>query len=233
MSIVLLVVGLFLFVGLVVVHEFGHFIVARRNGVEVEEFGIFFPPRLYKRKMKGGWDFTINLIPLGGFVKLKGEHDSDTEKGSFGAASTWVKSKIMAAGVLMNLLTALVIFTFIALVGMPQLVDNQFTVKKDTQLVSEKVLIGYAAEGSPAAKAGLKSQDEITGIRQAGYSPVSISKAEDLPAVTKRFAGKTVDVFYNRGGHDEKARVKLLSVRQVTDSQKTDNPQGYLGIVPA
>src|SRR3978361_821415 len=111
MSILLLVVGILLFIGLVVVHEFGHFIVARRNGVEVEEFGIFFPPRLYKRKMKAGWIFTVNLLPLGGFVRLKGEHDSDTEPGTFGAASTWVKTKIMAAGVVMNLAAALVLLT--------------------------------------------------------------------------------------------------------------------------
>ena len=88
MSVTLLILGLILFIGLVVVHEFGHFIAARRNGVDVEEFGIFFPPTLFRRKTKGGWDFTINALPLGGFVKLKGEHDSDTEKGSFGAAST-------------------------------------------------------------------------------------------------------------------------------------------------
>src|ERR1044071_4282268 len=103
MSIALLVVGILLFIGLVVVHEFGHFIMARRNGVKVEEFGIFFPPRLYKRKTKGGWLFSFNLIPLGGFVRLKGEHDSDTEPGTFGAATLWVKTKIMAAGVVMNL----------------------------------------------------------------------------------------------------------------------------------
>src|SRR6266581_4953519 len=111
MGIFLLVIGILLFIGLVVVHEFGHFIAARRNGVEVEEFGIFFPPRLYRRKTKAGWDFTINLLPLGGFVRLKGEHDSDTKPGTFGAASLWVKSKIMAAGVAMNLVTALVLFT--------------------------------------------------------------------------------------------------------------------------
>src|SRR5476649_283634 len=105
MSILLLIIGLFLFIGLVVVHEYGHFILARRNGVEVEEFGIFFPPRLYKHRTKAGWIFSINALPLGGFVKLKGEHDSDTEPGSFGAASLVVKSKIMAAGVVMNLLT--------------------------------------------------------------------------------------------------------------------------------
>jgi regulator of sigma E protease len=110
MAIALLVIGIILFVGLVVVHEFGHFIVARRNGVEVEEFGIFFPPSLYKKKTKAGWVFSVNALPLGGFVKLKGEHDSDTEPGSFGAASLWSKSKIMVAGVALNLLTALIYF---------------------------------------------------------------------------------------------------------------------------
>jgi len=151
MSIILLVVGLLLFISLVVVHEFGHFIMARRGGVEVEEFGIFFPPRLFKYKTKAGWNFTINLIPLGGFVKLKGEHDSDTEKGSFGAASLSRKVKIMAAGVVMNLITALVLFTIVALIGMPKLVDNQFTVKRDTQLVSRQVLVTYVEPGSPAS----------------------------------------------------------------------------------
>src|SRR5665213_1106258 len=137
MSILLLVVGIILFIGLVVVHEYGHFIVARRNGVEVEEFGIFFPPRLYKRRTKGGWLFTINAIPLGGFVRLKGEHDSDTKPGTFGAASLWVKSKIMAAGVAMNLLTALVMLTILAVIGMPKLIPNQFTVNRDTRLLSQ------------------------------------------------------------------------------------------------
>src|SRR5215469_16636955 len=104
MAIVLLIVGIILFILLVVVHEWGHFIAARRNGVEVEEFGIFFPPHLYTHKTKSGWLFSINLIPLGGFVKLKGEHDTDTEKGSYGAASLWAKTKIMTAGVAMNYL---------------------------------------------------------------------------------------------------------------------------------
>ena len=232
MSIALLVIGLILFVGLVVVHEFGHFIVARRNGVEVEEFGIFFPPTLYRHKTKAGWDFTFNLIPLGGFVKLKGEHDSDTEKGTFGAATLWVKSKIMAAGVVMNLLTALVIFTFIALVGMPKLVDNQFSVKSDEHLTSQKVLVGYVEPSSPAGKAGLKSNDEITGIKQPGYSPVGIVSAKELPSITKEFAGKTAYVYYVRDGQEDKVQVKMLTSEQVAASKKTDNPKGYLGIIP-
>lgn len=232
MSILLLILGILLFIGLVVVHEFGHFIVSRRNGVEVEEFGIFFPPRLYKRKMKGGWNFTINAIPLGGFVKLKGEHDSDTTPGSFGAASLWVKSKIMAAGVLMNLATALVLLTILAVVGMPKLIPNQYTVKRDTQLSSQQVLIGAVEPGSPAQKAGLQSEDVITDIGLPGYSPVGVSSSDKLPRITKQFAGKTTVVYYMRAGQHHEARVTLLTSKVVETSRQTNNPKGYLGIVP-
>ncbi len=232
MSILLLIVGVLLFIGLVVTHEYGHFIAAQRNGVEVEEFGIFFPPRLYKRKTKGGWLFSINALPLGGFVKLKGEHDSDTEPGTFGAASTWSKSKIMAAGVAVNLLTALVLLTILAVVGMPKLIPNQFTVKKDTQLLTQRVLISYVEPGSPAQKAGLQPEDEITDISLPGYSPVGVTDSNKLPAVTKNFAGKTVNVFYTRGGHQHAARLTLLTTKVVEASQKTNNPKGYLGISP-
>jgi regulator of sigma E protease len=254
MSIILLVVGIVLFIGLIVVHEWGHFIMARRNGVGVEEFGIFFPPALYKRKTKEGWLFTVNLIPLGGFVRLKGEHDSDTKPGTFGAASLWVKSKIMAAGVLMNLATALVLFTIIAWVGMPQIVDNQFTLKKDApvssqnpsldgmpthqkvpvdqRLVSSKTLISYIEPGSPAQKAGLQPQDEIIDIALPGYSPVAIEDSASLPKVTKQFAGKTVVIYYSRAGHHHEGRATLRTAAEVQASKKTDNPKGYIGVVP-
>jgi len=232
MSVLLLIVGIVLFIGLVVTHEYGHFIVARRNGVEVEEFSIFFPPRLYKRKTKAGWLFSIGALPLGGFVKLKGEHDSDTEPGTFGAASTRVKSKIMAAGVAVNLLTALVLLTILAVVGLPQLVPNQFTVKSDTQLLSQRVLIGDVQAGSPAAKAGLQPEDEITDISLPGYSPVGVTNANKLPNITKSFAGKTVNVYYVRASQEHDVRLTLLSKQVVAASQKTNNPKGYMGISP-
>ncbi|HVX57858.1 MAG TPA: M50 family metallopeptidase [Candidatus Saccharimonadales bacterium] len=232
MSVVLLVVGLMLLIGLVVVHEFGHFLMARRGGVEVEEFGIFFPPRLYGRKTKTGWLFSINLVPLGGFVRMKGEHDSDTTPGSFGAASLWVKTKIMAAGVTMNLLVALVLFTIIALIGMPQLVDNQFTVKSDTRLVTRQTLITYVEPGSPAAKAGLQPQDELQDIALPDYSPVSIDSSKDLPNITKNFAGKTVVLYYTRQGQPHQGRATLLTTAAVDASRKTNDPKGYLGVVP-
>ncbi len=232
MSVFLLVVGVLLFIGLIVVHEFGHFIAARRSGVEVEEFGIFFPPRLYKKTMKAGWDFTINALPLGGFVRLKGEHDSDTEKGSFGAASLKDKSRIMAAGVLMNLAVALLLFTVIALVGMPKVVDNQFTVASDTSIASSRILVGYIEPGSPAAQAGLHSDDELIAVERQGYSPVTIEKTGQLPHLTKTFAGQTVKVFYRRDGFEYHKTVKLRDAKTVEASRKTDNPKGYLGIIP-
>ena len=229
---ILLILGLVLFIGLVVVHEFGHFIMARRNGVDIEEFGIFFPPRLFKHRTRGGWDFTINALPLGGFVKMKGEHDSDIERGSFGAASMWAKTKIMVAGVFMNLLVAILLLTVLAAMGIPKLIPNQYTVASDTQLVSQKVLLTYIEPGSPAAKAGLKAEDQLRSISLPGYSPVTIVNADTLPQITKNFAGKTVNVYYVRGGHEQQTKLTLLTAAEVKASQKTSNPKGYLGVSP-
>jgi regulator of sigma E protease len=231
MSLLLLVVGILLFIGLVVVHEYGHFIMARRNGVDVEEFGIFFPPKLFSRTTKAGWVFSINLLPLGGFVRLKGEHDTDTEPGSFGAASLSAKSKIMAAGVVMNLLTALVLFTALAWIGMPKLVDNQFTVKSDTKVTKTSVLAVQIEPGSPAQKAGLQVQDQLVAIGKTG-SLKSITSAQTLPDVTKKYAGQTVTLKVVREGDEKVLTAKLRTAQEVSASQKTSNPKGYLGIVP-
>ncbi len=91
----LFILGAVLFVCLVLVHEAGHFFAARRNGVEVEEFGLGFPPRAKVLTKKNGTEYTLNWLPLGGFVKLKGEHDADVSKGSFGAATIKAKTLIM------------------------------------------------------------------------------------------------------------------------------------------
>ena len=242
MSVVFLIVGLILFVGLVVVHELGHFFVARRNGVEAEEFGIGFPPRAWSREVKGrkgkpGFLFSINWLPIGGFVKLKGEHDADTDKGSFGAATTGVKTKIMLAGVGMNLLAAFVLFMILAWTGMPQLVDNQFTVKSDTKVSNSRMLVGFVEPGSPAAKAGLQERDDLISIGLPGHAPVQIAgtgntSEQNLPNITKQFAGQTVRVIYMRSGQTYAKIVTLLSQKVVAASQKTSTPKGYLGISP-
>lgn len=227
----LLILGLILFIGLVVLHELGHFWVARRNGVDVEEFGIFFPPALYRRKTKKGWDFTINLLPLGGFVKLKGEYDSDTRPHSFGAATTWVKAKIMLAGVAVNLVTALVMFMVLALVGMPKIIDNQFTVPSDTKIVSQSTFVSYVEPQSPADKARLQSGDKLLTISGEDKKVVTIPGA-DLSAVTKSLAGQDVVILFERDGAQKTVKTTLLSEDIVAKSQGTNAPKGYLGISP-
>jgi regulator of sigma E protease len=229
----LLILGLVLFIGLVLVHEWGHYIVARRNGVEVEEFGLFFPPRAKVLTKRNGTEYTLNWLPLGGFVKLKGENDADTKPGTFGAATTWVKTKIMLAGVAMNLVTAFVLLTILALIGMPKLIDNQFTVAGDTKIIQQDVLAGYVFEGSPADKAGIVRGDELKTIgKPSDNSPDSIQTQDDLPIITKKYAGEKVNIVYVRSGQEKTATTTLLSQKEVEASHKSNEPKGYLGISP-
>lgn len=226
-----------MFIGLVVIHEFGHFIVARRNGVEVEEFGIGFPPRAWSRKIKGkngkpGFVFSLNWLPIGGFVKLKGESDAATESGTLGAARAWPKAKIMLAGVAMNLVVAFGLLTILAWVGMPQLLDNQFTVKSDTKVARNDVLVGYVESGSPADKAGLEPRDELLAIGPQG-GMTDIKNATDLPPLTEKYAGQEVTIRYEHNGGGEKTTtLTLRDHKEVEASRKTDNPKGYLGLSP-
>ncbi|MEO5627874.1 MAG: M50 family metallopeptidase [Candidatus Saccharimonadales bacterium] len=233
MSIFLIIVGLVLFVGLVVVHEFGHFIAARRNGIEVEEFGIGFPPRAMVMTKKQGTTFTLNWLPLGGFVKLKGEHDADTEKGSFGAASLSAKVKVMVAGVGMNLATAFAIFTVLALLGMPKILDNQFTISSDTKVAKSQVLVGYVEKGSPAEQAGIKQRDQIIGLTSPGQSTATpLTSQEQLPDFTKNYSGETVKVTVLSNGQEAVKTVSLRTEEDVNESKATSQPKGYLGVSP-
>lgn len=232
MSIFLLILGLILFVGLVVVHEFGHYIAARRGGVEVEEFGIGFPPKAWGKTLKSGMLFTINWLPLGGFVKLKGEHDSATAKGSFGAASLRTKVAVMVAGVGMNLLTAFVLLTALALLGMPKLLDNQFTIGSDTKVIKNQVLVGSVEDGSPAQKAGLQVRDRL--IKLTHHDTVMpVLSADQLPNITKHAAGHRVTISVERAGKELQLQTTLRSKAEVEASKKTDNPKGYLGVSPS
>lgn len=226
MSILVLVVGLILFIVLIITHELGHFWVARRNGVVAEEFGIFFPPRLYKRTTKKGWLFSINLLPLGGFVKLKGEHDTDSGPGSFGAASTWAKSKIMVAGVLMNLVTALVLFTILAWIGIPQFIPGQFDVKGASHISNQEVLVTRVESNSPASSIGIKSDNQIVAIGQPGHVE-TINNTDQLSRATKDNAGKTVEVVYKSNGNEHNTTVRLQSQAVVKSSKGS---KGYLGV---
>ena len=221
MSLGLLILGLFLFVMLVVVHEFGHFIAAKRSGVGIEEFGIFFPPRLWSRKTKKGWVFSINLLPLGGFVRLKGEHDADKRPGSFGAASLKNKVKIMLAGVGMNLVAAFVLLTILGWIGLPQLINNQYSIKSDTHTTKNETLVGSVESNSPAASAGLQGADVLISITSAKGKVIKITSADSLPAITKSLAGQRIELQFTKNKQLETKSIVLRT------------HEAYLGISPA
>lgn len=237
MQILVFLMGLLLFISLILVHEWGHFIMARRNGVDVEEFGLGFPPRIKGKKLRSGMILSLNWLPLGGFVKMKGEHDSDERKGSLGAASLGAKTKIMLAGVFMNLVAGLVLLTILAWIGMPKLItqesvgQDQFTVAGDTKVIKRSVLVGPVIPDSPAQHIGLRSSDRLESISGGGQTR-HIHTVQQLQDATTAFAGQKVTVTYERNGSLESAQTTLLSKAVVAASQKTDNPKGYLGVIP-
>lgn len=238
MSVVIgIIVGLLILMLLVTGHEFGHFIAARRNGVDVEEFGIGFPPRAIAwRKVNGKWRrlkksewkkmpgkglvLSLNWLPIGGFCQMKGESDADTEKGSFGASSFWAKTKILFAGVAMNWLMAFVILTVLALFGMPHFLENQFEVEGDTRtVVTQPVTIGEVKSGSPAAKAHLMEGDVVLQMRSLGCEDEScdvpdgervfIDVPQDLLDFDAKYAGQTVYMTYERNGETGMVEMEL------------------------
>jgi regulator of sigma E protease len=229
MSIPLLIIGIILFISLIVVHEFGHFIMARHSGVEVEEFGIGFPPRAWSKKMKKGYIFSLNWLPIGGFVKMKGENDSDRRPGSLGAASVFNKTKIMLAGIFMNLLVAFLLFTFLGFVGMPQLLPNQYSVARNTKTVRDEVLIQDVEANSPAAAAGIKSLDQLVSFSY-GNKVYTVTSSSQLPDITKQLAGKTTYITYRQQGVLISKSTTLRSAAKVEAAEKSGNDIGYLGV---
>lgn len=217
MDTLFLIVGLVLFVGLVALHELGHALAAKRNGVVVEEFGFGFPPRAWAKKLKSGMILSLNWLPLGGFVKLKGEHDSATGPGTYGGVSLWAKTKILLAGVVVNWLSAVAIFTILALVGMPKILPNQFAVAGDSTQNISNIVATSVGKGSPAAKVGLVAGDEI--MQFAGQN---VQSAEQFANLTKTHAGKTEPIVFVHNNQTKQA--------QVTLNAANTNGQGYIGV---
>ena len=238
MNVVLgVILGLLALVVLVTAHEFGHYIAARKNRVEVEEFGICFPPRAlawrkvnnkWRRLKKKEWDnppgegtiISLNWLPIGGFCQMKGENDDATAKGSFGKARFWGKTKILFAGVIANWIVAAIIFTALAFIGMPHFMENQFEVDSDTDIyITKPVTLDEVMAESPAEEAGLQVGDVITAMRiikcdndecTSGVNErYEIMVPEDLLAFDEKYAGEIVYVSYTRDGNPMTTEVKL------------------------
>jgi len=175
---------------LVLVHELGHFLAARRAGVAVEEFGFGFPPRLAGIR-RGGTLYSINLLPLGGFVKLKGEDGQSTEVDSFAAKSVRRRLGIVVAGVVMNFLLAAVLLSIGFMVGLPSSIDGPIDSRAAIRQAGIQV-VGIASE-SPAATAGLEVGDFIRKLD--GQSVTAIT---DIQAYARSHDGQAVTIEVDR-----------------------------------
>lgn len=153
---------------LVLAHEFGHYIAARLSGVTVEEFGLGFPPRIAAWKGKKGMLWTLNLIPLGGFVKLKGESGEEHRDApdSFTRQSIFKRFIVLVAGVGMNLVTAAVIFTVGFMIGMPMVTEGGVP---GAAVDHEMIRVLEVMPGTPAATAGFAVGDALAAIDGVTY----------------------------------------------------------------
>ncbi len=154
-----LIIFLVTIVILVVVHELGHFSVAKIFGVKVEEFGVGYPPRAKKLFTWKGTLFTLNWLPFGGFVKIFGEEDGLEQKpDSFGYQKLWKRALIVLAGIFANLLLAMVLYSISFGTGFLVSPDS---VGNGTVIGDANIMITQVLEKSPAQKAGISTNDEI------------------------------------------------------------------------
>ena len=212
---VVLIFGLLVFV-----HELGHFVAARRNGVQVEEFGFGFPPRAFGKKV-GKTIYSINWLPLGGFVRLKGEDGEDKSKGSFGAASFRSKFKILTAGVIMNVLTAFVILVALCYFGLPASVARTLSSAPVAREGAANVLVLGVSDNSPADKAGIKVGESIVSVNGQ-----MLKTDQELTEATKRLAGTKVVMVVSNDNGDK--RIVDVQLRDAEAGKKS----GFLGVSP-
>ncbi len=156
----ILILGLLIFV-----HELGHFLLAKRLGMKVEEFGFGFPPRIFGIK-KGETIYSLNWIPIGGFVKILGEDNEKEGKKdpkSFSSKPIWQRAVVLSFGVLMNFILAIIILSIGFSIGLPQILDPDL-IKSNVNIWNKRIMIAYVVKDSPANKMGLQIGDQIISI---------------------------------------------------------------------
>ncbi|NTW45483.1 MAG: RIP metalloprotease RseP [Candidatus Moranbacteria bacterium] len=216
---------------LVLVHEYGHYFVAVRSGIRAEEFGFGFPPRLvgfYRKRGSGKWGvvlgereaetdgtvWSLNWIPFGGFVRMKGEDENARrDRDSFASKGVWTRVAVLSAGVVMNFLLAWAIVSALYVVGVPRTVTDE--TRANASDVS--VMIMSVAKSSPAEEMGLRPGDRIVAIE--GESVSGLTEAKQ--AIDSRRGTETV-ISIDRSG----TRMDLHG----TPRSVTPENEGALGI---
>lgn len=184
---------------LIVVHEMGHFFTALWLGIKVEEFGIGFPPRMFAIKRRG-IEYSINWLPIGGFVKIVGENGDSDDPRSFGKAPAWKRIIVLAAGSFMNLLLAIIIFAIMGITG-TRVVDAPSTV------------VLQLNDNAPAKNAQMQEGDRIISI--AG---TPVASDDQIRALSGQNGGRPTTYIVDRNG------------QQVTLTVTPNSSQPYLGV---
>lgn len=222
----ILILGLLIFV-----HEFGHFISAKKLGMKVEEFGFGFPPRIFGIK-KGETLYSINLIPLGGFVRIYGEQREKDEKNkkkrgrpkkdkrAFYAKPAWKRAIVLSMGVIMNLVLAGILLSFVHGLGVPTIIEKGMEEKADN--IQLQVLA--IAMDSPAKETGLKIGDTISKIKIQDKE-FQVKESEDVQEVVARYTGEQITLIIKRG--DE------IVEKEITPRISPPEGEGPMGIALA
>ncbi|MBC7074055.1 RIP metalloprotease RseP [Candidatus Parcubacteria bacterium] len=182
-----ILVAFFSLLFLIILHEFGHFLMAKIFKVKVKEFGIFLPPTLIKKKI-GETTVSLNLLPLGAFVKLEGEDNESQQEGSFSKLEIWKKALVVLGGVLSFWIISIFLFFFAFKLG------TFVQIGDEIENASTHILILEVASNSPAQKAGLLPEDEILEIQNQ-----KVTKISQFQAIVQENLEKEVEIKIKRG----------------------------------
>ncbi len=205
-----------LLVLLILVHEFGHFIVAKAFKIRVDEFGIFFPPRLFGFRW-GETEYTLNSIPLGGFVKIFGENGEESDvRHSFAHKSRWIQAAVLVAGVTCNMLFAWLALSAGYMIGMQTSVDHRgFGTVQHVQ-----TMITDVSPGSPASKVGILPSDVVESV---GTGTSVLAVASTTADGVQQFI---------RDHQDESILLMVSRATSTTTEQKVFVAKPVAGIAP-
>jgi len=195
----LLILGVLIFV-----HELGHFLVAKATGMRVDEFAIGFPPRLFSKKI-GKTQYSINLLPLGGYVKIFGENpdeegaSEDAARGSFAKSPLLSQALVLVAGVTFNIIFAWMLITISFMSGF--LAPQAF--KGAGELDNSQIIIGaMTSDDAPAAQAGLEIKDAIISLTSGENVLTGEFEVNDIITFVADNSENTIDVIVNRSGEE-------------------------------
>jgi regulator of sigma E protease len=202
-------------VSLIILHEFGHFILAKKFGVDVEEFGVGYPPRLFGRKI-GNTIYSINLLPFGAFVKIKGEIGEISDSKSFSGRPIWQRFLIVLGGVLVFLIISWILISISFKIGTPMAIsDEEIATQSKVQIIA-------IAKNSPAEKAGLKAGDFIREFKIQN-SKFKIEKVKEIQELTQKYKGEKVTLIVERG--------KEIFEVEIIPRENPPEGEGPMGIV--